>query len=782
MFSMHLFRHQQAYINMLRKHTDIPYVFLIGGFGCGKDLAEGTPVITPNGPKPIEDIRAGDTVCSWHGTNTVIDTVCVDKPELYRITFSDRTSVMAGIDHNWFVRDSWLNRCQKYKWRVKTTRELIDGFGSKRYTIPIASPVDYPEAELPIAPYTMGVLIGDGSLTGGSVMVTTMDNEIVQGITADGYMPQVQSYTSGRALNYRIKGISYTYDLPDEVKCVSYDKRIPNQYLYASIPQRLALLQGLMDTDGYVDLKKTPHNPDGCPVPQFCTTSHQLASDVIELVQSLGGTAWIVDARRGKCNGVECHMRYIVRIRIENEFETEICTVKRKRDRLFMHRRAHQFNQRYITSIEPVDSYGKKSYCLNTDGDHSFLCGNYIVTHNSASDVALCLYLIEEYMYHEEPINVGILGVTIKLLKQTVIAELEKALDRGGVPYKDNSQQGRLTVGNLTFIYLQMADPDDIYAHNFHCAIVDELDELPPEKVDPVIKAIQERCRKIIPAAKTCPQREPFIAFSTTAQGLGGTYQLIQKLQEQDVPYAVIRGRTQDNTSLAPSQLKLLRALYTEEEARAYLDGEFINLANGRVYPEFDRSRHMCTPFPIKPSDTLYVGADFNAGANASSVCVVRGNNIYVVATYRWHYVAEQAVKLRDMYPENKIILIPDASGKEIMYGFAEEFKDQDIEIYWNGTNPPVLERITAINKLFRTDRLKVFPKCKNLLLNLETRDFDENTGKPRKGGVKSYDHEGDSCEYAIWHILHTVKLWDNILDMLKARRHSTYKEVLEQW
>lgn len=420
----------------------------------------------------------------------------------------------------------------------------------------------------------------------------------------------------------------------------------------------------------------------------------------------------------------------------------------------------------------------------HTDIPYVFLIGGF-GSGKTSSDVALCLYLIEEYMYHEEPINVGILGVTIKLLKQTLIADLEKALDRGGVSYKDNSQQGRLTVGNLTFIYLQMADPDDIYAHNFHCAIVDELDELPPEKVDPVIKAIQERCRKVIPASRTCPQREPFIAFSTTAQGLGGTYQLIQKLQEQDVPYAVIRGRTQDNTSLAPSQLKLLRALYTEEEARAYLDGEFINLANGRVYPEFDRSRHMCTPFPIKPSDTLYVGADFNAGANASSVCVVRGNNIYVVATYRWHYVAEQAVKLRDMYPENKIILIPDASGKEIMSGFAEEFKDQDIEIYWNGTNPPVLERITAINKLFRTDRLKVFPKCKNLLLNLETRDFDDNTGKPRKGGVKSYDHEGDSCFPAgtmITTLRGMIPIEEVVVGDYVMSHDCTYRRVKKAW
>lgn len=407
-----------------------------------------------------------------------------------------------------------------------------------------------------------------------------------------------------------------------------------------------------------------------------------------------------------------------------------------------------------------------------------FLIGGF-GSGKSQSDVALCLYLIHEYMHHEEPLNVGVLGVTIKLLKQTVIADLEKALDRGGIPYKDNSQQGRLSVGNVTFIYLAISDPDDIYAHNFHCAIIDELDELPAEKVDPVIKAVQERCRKVIPASKTFPSREPFIAFSTTAQGLGGTYQLVKKLEEQGVPHAVIRARTQDNTSLAPSQLKLLRSLYTEEEARAYLDGEFINLANGRVYPEFNRAIHMCTPFPVKPDETLYVGADFNAGANASSVGVVRGDTIYVVATYRWHYVAEQAVKLREYYPTNKIVLIPDASGKEIMAGFMEEFVEHGIEVFWNGTNPPILERITAVNKLFRTGRMKVFPQCKNLLLNLETRDFDDNTGKPRKGGVKSFDHEGDSTEYLVWHILHNMGRWQDILDMLKARRHAGYKEVI---
>ena len=382
------------------------------------------------------------------------------------------------------------------------------------------------------------------------------------------------------------------------------------------------------------------------------------------------------------------------------------------------------------------------------------------------------MFLYHAYKHSKIPITIGILGVTIKLLKQTVIADLERAFDAGNITYRDNSQAGTITVGQVTFVYLAMQNPDDIYAFNFHCAICDEIDEVPSERVQKIVTAIQERCRVVMPAGKDMPSRDPFIFFSTTAQGLGGTYQLIEYLKEKKLPYIKIRGRTQDNTNLAPSQLKLLRGLYTEEEAKAYLDGEFVNLSTGRVYPEFNAKQHVYMPFSIKPDEVIYVGQDFNAGYNAAVEMIERNGKIYIVNTHHWGYVGDAARRLRELHPTNRIIMIPDANGKEIMSGFVEEFEKYNVEICWNNINPSILERITALNKAFRFGNLFVFDGLKKLQMGFETRDFDDN-GKPRKGkGPNALDHENDACEYGFWHIIHTIKGYDKILEAIKAVHH----------
>lgn len=416
----------------------------------------------------------------------------------------------------------------------------------------------------------------------------------------------------------------------------------------------------------------------------------------------------------------------------------------------------------------------------------------------SFTDVQLCLFLYHAYKHSEEPITIGILGVTIKLLKQTVIADLERAFDAGNIEYRDNSQAGTITVGQITFVYLAMQNPDDIYAFNFHCAICDEIDEVPAERVQKIVTAIQERCRVVMPAGRDMPSRDPFIFFSTTAQGLGGTYQLIKYLEKKQLPYIKIRGRTQDNTNLAKSQLELLRGLYTEDEARAFLDGEFVNLSSGRVYPEFDARRHKYMAFPIiediqvingegntvvKPGDTIYVGQDFNTGFNAAVHLIVRGSCVYAIREDHWDYLGDAFRQLREMYPHNKIIMIPDANGKEIMSGFVEEAEAYNVEIFWNNVNPSITERVTGVNKAFRFDSLRIFSNCEKLLMGLETRDFDENTGKPRKGkGPNALDHHCDAFEYGFWHIIHQIQGFDKILDAIKAVHHvATVQRELEE-
>lgn len=381
------------------------------------------------------------------------------------------------------------------------------------------------------------------------------------------------------------------------------------------------------------------------------------------------------------------------------------------------------------------------------------------------------------------------------MLKQTVIADLERALDSANIPYRDNSQAGTITVGYVTFVYLAMQDPDDIYAFNFHGAICDEIDEVPADRVKKIVTAIQERCRAILPRSSNgmMPEREPFIAFTTTAQGLGGMYMLTEEFKKKNIPHAIIRGRTQDNTHLAPSQIQLLRQLYTEDEARAYLDGEFVNLAQGRVYYEFDARKHVYQPFIIRPTDTVYVGQDFNFMLNASVETIYRDGRIYIVNAHYWKSMDEAARGLRQLYPDNPITLIPDNSGKEIMQGFVQAFEEAAIEILWNGRNPSITERILATNKLFRTNRLYMFippdekqSRMSHLKLCLETQDFDD-MGKPRKGkGEEALDHVGDSMSYAIWHIIHTVTGFDDIIEVIRSigsnNRAITYCKDGDTW
>ena len=424
---------------------------------------------------------------------------------------------------------------------------------------------------------------------------------------------------------------------------------------------------------------------------------------------------------------------------------------------------------------------------MHPEVPYVFLIGGFGAG-KSMTDVMLCLFLYSCYVHSPTPITIGILGVTIKLLKQTVIADLERAFDAAGIPYRDNSQAGTLTVGQITFVYLAMQNPDDIYAFNFHAAICDEIDEVPADRVKKIVTAIQERCRAMIPASMNgkMPAREPFIFFSTTAQGLGGTYLLTEEFRKNGVPYSVIRARTADNPYLAPGQLKLLRMLYTEDEARAFLDGEFVNLSQGRVYPEFDPSKHVYMSFPLRSGtvevdgeghrhysgETIYVGQDFNAGYNAAVMLIERGGTIYAINAEHWDYVGDAARRLRDLYPTHRIIMIPDANGKEIMSGFVEEFDTYDIEIWWNNVNPSVLERITGVNKGFRFNQLKIFQQLDKLQMCLQTRDFDD-VGKPRKGkGPNALDHWGDAFEYGYWHIIHQIMGYDRILEAIRAVHH----------
>jgi hypothetical protein len=176
-----------------------------------------------------------------------------------------------------------------------TTAELLsanlqaptyaDGRGRGwRYTIPMTAPVEHAPRDLPVEPYTLGALIANGGLTGHSAMLTTPDGEVVARVRLHYAIPAWRPSAPGEvcASGAVLGLIGAIRRLGLDVH--SADKFIPSAYLLASVQQRIALLQGLMDGDGG---DRGPHRASV----HYFTSSEALVRDMRQLVTGLGGTA-----------------------------------------------------------------------------------------------------------------------------------------------------------------------------------------------------------------------------------------------------------------------------------------------------------------------------------------------------------------------------------------------------------------------------------------------------------------------------------------------------------
>lgn len=380
------------------------------------------------------------------------------------------------------------------------------------------------------------------------------------------------------------------------------------------------------------------------------------------------------------------------------------------------------------------------------DISHHFLVGGYS-SGKSFSDVLLATALAKRYWRY--PVHIGIGSNTITMLKKTIIQDLEKVWIESGSRYKYNRSDNTIKIGNMTFTMIATGRPEDIYGYNFSAFISDELDELEQTKAIDADKAIQERTRVPFPDGLM-----PFTAYSTTAQGYRGTYQIIEELREKNTKFSLIRANTKDNVHNAPGYYDNLYKLYNENERMAYLEGRFVNLTAGRVYPEYDEARHMVNDFPVEPMETIHVGQDLNRGFSKATAWVKRGSALYCVKEFSFEHIGSAPKELRNAFPTNRILWYPDASGKEIMAGYTAEVREQGIEVRFASVNPGILDRIFVFNKLFSTGRCYMARSLKQLPMALKTRQFDKN-GNPEKGsGEKATDHVCDCAEYAVARIV----------------------------
>lgn len=369
-----------------------------GGIGIGKGQRADDLVCTPKGWREIGSLTVGDEVTGSNGKATTVTGVY---PRgilpMFRVRFSDDTYLDVDGDHLWNVQ-SPKQKMRGSGWRTLSTRELlnggvVNGRGQKKWHIPLVAPVEYDGLDnFSIEPYTLGALIGDGGLTQKSVNFTTVDQELLDEVTAEvlDHFPalhvrqkdaQTYTFTHGR------RGVPNP--LADELERLgvmgkhSWNKRVPEQYLRASAGARRRLLRGLMDTDGW-------HNPK-IGYSEFCTVSEGLAADVAELVRSLGGVAKV--KTRDDTGG---RRAYLVAVRTTfNPFH-----LSRKRQ-------SWQPNAKYkptkmITSIEPVEA--GEVVCIQVAAeDQLYVAKDHIVTHNTTMASVALAYMVHWVLCLHDP-------------------------------------------------------------------------------------------------------------------------------------------------------------------------------------------------------------------------------------------------------------------------------------------------------------------------------------------------------------------------------------------
>lgn len=378
-------------------------VLLFGGEpGGGKLLKLDTPIPTPHGWSTIGELRVDDQVFDEQGNVcTVVAKSAIEQEPTYRLTFSDGCQIVCGARHQW-VTGTRAERMRELKcndeWRaarratrakrgtgkrpdlaalnaarmppeskptrgVRTTQDIYESLilngGRVNHAIDLAGPLRLPEAELLIEPYVLGAWLGDGGSRAGQI--TGLDEEVFLQIANGGY-------TVTRHASPKSRGI---LGLQGKLKQLGVfgNKHVPVAYLRASFDQRLALLQGLMDTDGYCDTRGQ------C---EILLTRKVLIDGVQELLLSLGIKVQMRDGE-ARLNG-----RYIGQ-KWRLKFLTDLPAFRLPRKLLRQKRAGFRGTHavRYIVAcerIEPVDLQ-----CIQVDSpSHCYLCGpSMIPTHNS---------------------------------------------------------------------------------------------------------------------------------------------------------------------------------------------------------------------------------------------------------------------------------------------------------------------------------------------------------------------------------------------------------------
>lgn len=427
---------------------EVDLISFLAKSGVGKAVTLDTPILTISGWKPMKNVSYEDKVFGSDGKPYNITGIFPQgKKQVYRVHFVDGTFVDCCKDHLWSYNTVYRVTRGYDNFKVTTTESLYNNTevnlrnksNNPVVFIPVNKPVEFERKELPLDPYALGLLLGDGYVGTGnsSPTFTNPEQDLVERLRKS--LEGIVTLESGdyNKICYRLvskwtksNNLRKIYNKLGLADCRSGNKFIPRIYLESSVDDRKKLLAGLLDTDGSITSRGAS---------AFYTSSKQLADNVVELVRSLGYRTFLSAIERADKKSTE----YKVHISTKDFLASSKKHYNAYTERIEKVRTNKHFDRLYISHIEKLDTYAEMQ-CISVDSpDHTYICKDYIVTHNTfllciiASNLIKAgyktLFLTKEMSPHQilKRVDAIMSGVSYSRLKDGALTNDEESI------YKD---------------------------------------------------------------------------------------------------------------------------------------------------------------------------------------------------------------------------------------------------------------------------------------------------------------------------------------------------------
>jgi phosphate starvation-inducible PhoH-like protein len=436
-------------------------------FMRGRAQPVDTPVLTSDGYRQIGSLRVGDLVIGSDGLPTpVLGVYPQGHKPVFRVTTQDGASTRACAEHLWFVRT--LDDVKHGKpGRIAQTQDMVGRLRrhhNRRFQLPLVAPVEFEPRDVPIDPYALGLLLGDGCLTLSTTpSFSTRDPQLARALEEALPETELRRTTAGDYVLRRVGGGRGGVIVENPVTKVLRDlglagtrsttEFIPTMYLHNTAAVRLAVLQGLLDTDG------GPVHQAGrtCRI-NYSTCSDRLRDDVVFLVRSLGGVAYVrtrkaLGREPGRAGGRPDFHRndsHVVDIRLPQG----LAPFRLRRKAKIYDATGGGRPMRMIDSIEPAGM--TECVCIAVGASDSlYVTEDFLVTHNTLNDSFIILDEAQNTTPEQMKMFLTRIGFGSKAVVTGDVTQIDVSGGRSGLVGLDKVLNG---IDGLGFVHLNSRD------------------------------------------------------------------------------------------------------------------------------------------------------------------------------------------------------------------------------------------------------------------------------------------------------------------------------------